>query len=183
MKKILLLFVITGFVTTGLQAQEPVFVNGDKVLNVALGLGNSLYWGTNYRTQVPPISASLEFGVADEIIDKGSIGVGPYLGFSSTKYEYLNAGWKYSNIILGGKGNFHYPLVDKLDTYAGLLIGFNIATSREFGSPSGTDSYARGGLVWAGFIGGRYYFSDNLAALAELGYGIAYLNIGIALKL
>jgi len=67
----------------------------------------------------------------------------------------------------------------------GLLLGYNIATSKEFGSsiPGYDYSYSAGGITWAGFIGGRYYFKDNLAVMAELGYGIAYLNIGVALKI
>ena len=40
-----------------------------------------------------------------------------------------------------------------------------------------------GGLVYAGFIGARYYFTPKLAAMAELGYGIAILNIGVSFKL
>jgi hypothetical protein len=32
------------------------------------------------------------------------------------------------------------------------------------------------------FVGGRYYFSEFFAAMLELGYGVSYLNIGVALK-
>ncbi len=38
------------------------------------------------------------------------------------------------------------------------------------------------GLVSSFFIGGRYYFSDSMAAMLELGYGVAYLNLGVAFK-
>ena len=38
------------------------------------------------------------------------------------------------------------------------------------------------GLSIAWFAGARYYFSDNFAVMAEIGYGVAYLNLGIALK-
>ena len=30
------------------------------------------------------------------------------------------------------------------------------------------------------FVGGRYHFTDNLAGFVELGYGVAYLNLGLA---
>jgi len=30
---------------------------------------------------------------------------------------------------LGAKGNFHYPLVEKLDTYTGILLGYNVVSS------------------------------------------------------
>jgi hypothetical protein len=65
------------------------------------------------------------------------------------------------------------------------LVGFDISTTKEFGNivPGWDDHSSSGGLVWSWFVGGRYYFNDNLAAMAELGYGIAYLNIGVAFKL
>ena len=46
------------------------------------------------------------------------------------------------------------------------------------GAPTVSASY----LEFGGFVGGRYYFSPNLAAQAELGYGLGILNIGIAYK-
>jgi hypothetical protein len=184
MKKLFLLFVVAIFAFSSIVAQEPTFSKGEKVLNLGLGLGSTLYSGTYYKSQVPPISASLEFGVVDNVAEKGVIGVGPYLGYSSYKYEYQGWGWKYSNIILGVRGNFHYPLVDKLDTYTGLLLGYNVASSKEFGDviPGWDYSYSAGGVAWSWFVGGRYYFKETFAAMLELGYGIAYLNLGVALK-
>jgi len=183
MKKIILSLVVVSFTLTQLIAQDPVLVKEDKVLNIGIGLGSTLYSGSYYKSAIPPISASLEFGVVDNVLEKGVIGVGPYFGYSSYKYDYLSSAWKYTNMILGVKGNFHYPLVEKLDTYAGLLLGYNIVTSKWTGSGVEDDySASSSGLAWSGFIGGRYYFKDTFAVMAELGYGIAYLNIGIALK-
>ena len=182
MKKLLLLFVVVSFALTQSFAQEPTFVKGDKVLNVGIGLGSTLYSGSYYKSAVPPVSASLEFGVVDNILEKGVIGVGPYFGYSSYKYDYLSSGWKYTNMILGAKGNFHYPLVEKLDTYTGILLGYNIVTSKWTGTGSEDLTASSSGIAWSWFVGGRYYFKETFAVMAELGYGIAYLNIGIALK-
>lgn len=183
MKKLLVLFAIVILTAISTAAQEPSFVKGDKVVNVGVGLGSNLYSGTDYYTLIPPISGSIEVGVADEIAEKGAIGVGGYLGFSSYKYNYGGSGWKTSNIILGARGNFHYPFVDKLDTYAGLMMGYSILTNSYFGSYSEEDySGASSGLQWSLFIGARYYFKENIAAMAELGYGVSVLNIGIAFK-
>jgi hypothetical protein len=185
MRKLLLSVVVTAVSVLFLNGQDPMFLKGEKVLNVGLGLGNTLYTGSYYKSQIPPVSASLEIGVVENVLEKGVIGVGPYLGYSSFKYEYNDWGWKYSNIIIGARGSFHYPLVDKLDTYTGLLLGYNIASSKEFDDsvPGWDYSYSAGGLAWSWYIGGRYYFKENLAAMLELGYGIAYLNLGIALKI
>ncbi len=183
MKKILLLFVVVVLSLTQLVAQESTFEKGTKVLNLGIGLGSTLYSGTYYKSSIPPISASFEVGVADNILEKGVIGVGGYLGYSSHKWEYSGWGWKYSNIIVGVRGNFHYPLVNKLDTYTGLLLGYNISSSKEFGTPTGYDYNASsGGIAWSWFVGARYYFKDTFGVFAELGYGIAYLNLGVSLK-
>ena len=38
------------------------------------------------------------------------------------------------------------------------------------------------GLILAGHLGARYYLSDNFAAVLELGYGVAYANIGVSYR-
>jgi len=183
MKKILLLVAAITLTLSQLSGQEPTFEKGDKVLNLGIGFGTTLYSGTHYKSSLPPLSASLEFGVADGVIDKGSIGVGPYVAYSSYKYEYLDWGWKYTNFILGAKGNFHYPLLDKLDTYTGLLLGYNIYSAKWTGTGDEIDRASSSSVVWSWFIGGRYYFKESFAVMAELGYGVTYFNIGVALKI
>jgi len=183
MKKLLLLFVIVAFSVTQLIAQEPTFKAGDKVLNVGLGLGSSWYSGSYYSVTFPPLSASLEVGVKDGVLEKGSIGVGGLVGFSGYKYDYSGLKWNYTNFILGARGYFHYPLVNKLDTYTGLMLGYNISSEKWDGTgadPGSSESW--GGFVWSWFIGGRYYIKDNFALMAELGYGSYYLNLGVAFK-
>lgn len=184
MKKLLLLMVAAVFSLTQLTAQESTFVKGDKVLSIGLGLGTSLYSGSYYKMTFPPLAASLEFGVKDGIFEKGTLGVGAVAGYTGYKYEYAGWGWKYSNFILGARGYLHYPLVNKLDTYTGMTLGYNISSATEFGTSGGYDyDSSSGGFIWAIFIGGRYYLKDNFALQAELGYGVTYLTLGVAFKL
>jgi hypothetical protein len=182
MKKLLISFAAVYFAITQLVAQEPAFIKGNKVVNLGLGIGSNLYRET-YNTIVPPVSASLEVGVANHILEKGEIGVGGYLAASKYKYEFSNKGWKTSELIIGARGNFHYPLIIKLDTYTGLMLGYRILSTEYFGG-FGNENYtgSSNGLIWAWFLGARYYFSERLAAMLELGYGVAYLNLGVALK-
>jgi hypothetical protein len=183
MKKSILLFVAAVFSLTQLTAQESLFAKGDKVLSIGLGLGTSLYSGSYYSMTFPPLAASVEFGVKDGIFEKGSLGVGVGLGYTGYKYEYADWGWKYSNYILGARGYLHYPLVKKLDTYTGITLGYNISSANEFGTGGDPDyDYSSGGFIWAWFVGGRYYLKDNFALLAELGYGVTYLTLGVAFK-
>jgi len=184
------LFLVVLLLICGVaSAQTPVFEKGNKVLNLGLGFGNGFYSGGGYYSQMPALSASLEVGAVDNVIDKGTIGVGGYLGYSSAKWEetYLGStyGFRRSNLILAARGSFHYPLVEKLDTYAGLSLGFNIDSRSETGNWPGAAAHSvnESGLYLSAFLGARYYFTEKYAAMAELGSGIAYLNLGVAIKL
>jgi hypothetical protein len=185
MKRLLMIIVAAGLMISPGMAQENLFLKGEKVLNIGIGLGSTLYAGSYFTGTFPPLSISFEKGIADEILEKGVIGVGGYLGYSAYKYEYFDWGYKYSDIILGARGSFHYPLLEKLDTYTGLLAGYELILHSEFGSYEGSNplNAAGGGIVWSWYVGGRYYFSEKMAAMAELGYGISYLTLGISIKL
>jgi hypothetical protein len=186
MKKLLLVLLVGVFSLTQLLAQESTFKKGDKVLNLGIGLGSTLYAGTGYKIGIPPISASLEVGIVNLLNDKASIGVGGYVGYSSHKYSASYFGytdsWTNSSFIIGARGAFHYALLDKLDTYAGLILGARIESWKWTGTGTETTHSSNGGLASSEFIGARYYFSDKFAVMAELGYGITYLNLGVALK-
>ena len=160
--------------------QEPVFVKGSRVFNAGLGIGTTVFSSTYNRLVIPPLSASLEIGVADNVIDKGSVGVGPYLGFLSYKWKFSSYNAQYTNTIIGVRGNFHYPFVEKLDTYSGLLLGWDVVNVKETGDPYDNYEDSASHIAWAWFIGARSYFRENMAAMAELGYGPSYLNLGLA---
>ena len=38
------------------------------------------------------------------------------------------------------------------------------------------------GINWSLFLGARYFFTENVGAFAELGYGISNLNLGVTFK-
>jgi len=171
-------------------AQESTFNLGDKVLNLGIGLGSTYYTGYYYHTTIPPISLSGEYGFKDGILEKGVIGLGGYAGFSSYKWEDSwsgnTYGWRYTNIIIGARGSFHYPLVDKLDTYTGLMLGIRIVSETEFGTyvSGGTTNSASGtGPVFSWYAGARYYFNEKFAAMGEIGYGISWLTLGLSVRL
>jgi hypothetical protein len=151
-----------------------VFGPGDKVVT----LGVSPVSGLGL-----PITIGAEYGLNSKI-KKGTIGVGGLLGYAKKAYNIPVFG-KYSvnNILIGARGNFHYPLIDQIDTYAGITLGYNIATANYPANWIGaTQSY--GGIFMGGNLGGRYYFSKNLAGMAEVGAGgLGYVTLGIAYKL
>jgi hypothetical protein len=65
------------------------------------------------------------------------------------------------------------------------MLGYNIVSSKATGNwPAlyGDLSANASSFIWSFYIGGRYYVADAIAVMAELGYGIAWLNIGVAFK-
>ena len=189
MKKVLFTLLVAMACVLTASAQEEVFVKGDKVAHAGFGIGSYL-GGSGYTSTVPPVLISAEYGVTDALLNngKGYVGVGGYMAYSANKYNagsYNGAdyGWKHSYIIIGARGAFHYQFVDKLDTYAGAMLGYNIASSSYFGN-SGYNgaSNSVGGVTYTSFVGARYYFTDKIAAFGEVGYGIAALELGVAVK-
>lgn len=170
-------------------AKNP-FSKGDKAVNLGIGIG-SYYGGDGYSSGIPPISISYEQGVVDGLLGgKASIGVGGYLAYTSNKWETSWAnytyGYKYSYYILGARGVFHYQFIDKLDTYTGLMLGYNVVSSKYFGDDLGAftpDASSASGFGFSAFIGARYQFTPKFTAFAEIGYGISALQLGISMKL
>ena len=184
MKRFFLPFIgIALFVIQG-NAQNT-FNKGDKVVNLAVGFGSGLYSGSVYSNVTPAISGSFEVGIKDELFDaNSSLGIGGYVGYTSAKSNFGGAGYKYTDIIIGARGALHYQLVEKLDTYTGLMLGYDIVSAKYYGTLGAYSGNASAsGLAFSWFLGGRYYFNDRFAGLLELGVGVTNLNIGVAIKL
>jgi zinc transporter ZupT len=176
MKKLFTILAVMALFS--LSAQAQVYKKGDKLLNAGLGLGSNFGGGI-------PIGASFEYGIHEDI------SVGGYLGYGYYSYRWWGTTVSVSNFLLGARGSYHLgkfiDLGPQFDPYAGLLLGYNIASAsiksndpninRAFGSVSS------GGLLFGAHIGLRYYHKENLGGFAELGYGISFLTVGVALKL
>ncbi len=183
MKKYILPFLFVIIFTVSAKAQNTTFNEGDKVANIGLGIGSTLYSGSSFGSVIPPLSASVEFNVADELFDEySSVGVGGYLGFAGYNYTGFESDASFSNFLLGARGALHYQFIEQLDTYAGLMLGYRVVDWNTNVSGINFGTAASNGFLSAFYIGGRYYFNENIAAMLELGYGIAYINIGVAFK-
>lgn len=182
MKKLIAVVAFCCLAAASAQAQG-VFKKNDVLLNVGIGLGTAVDIG---RTVVPPISFSGEYCILDNMFDaNSSLGVGAFVGFAAGRVDYFNSGsvnftQKINSVIIGARGAFHYQFVDKLDTYAGVMLGGNIANVRTigYGVPR---NY--GGFLGDFFVGARYYFEPKIAVFGELGFGVSYFTIGASFKL
>ncbi|MFR9620758.1 MAG: hypothetical protein SNH63_06020 [Rikenellaceae bacterium] len=171
MKKLFLL-VATVLCAAAVSAQTTV---DSRVIKVDLGLGSAI-GGL-------PIGASYEQGIV-EFGNGGFITVGGYLGFCSSSDSYVTYKWKRSQLNIMAQGNYYLtPLVDKMDFYAGLRLGYaNISSNYVFEDGTKVKYDWGSPFDFSIHIGTNYWFNESIAVNAELGYGIAYFNIGAAFK-
>ncbi len=165
-------------------------VGFERFINLGLGLGSTVGGGFsttngNY-SRIPPISVAFDL---KEV--KYNIKLGGYIGYSSDKITYDDNlfgewGWKTSYIIVGLRGVYDFDLFEdeKIVTYVGGMLGYNVVNSSYFGDDvfSGNGGASASSFTYSGFIGLRYMLAENYGAFAELGYGIAYLTAGISRK-
>jgi len=76
---------------------------------------------------------------------------------------------------------------ENIDLYVGVGLGFNHRSQRFTNNVTaqevGRDDMNTGFLLgYHLFIGGRYYFNQDFAVFAEIGYGLSFLNVGITLR-
>ena len=189
MKKFLLAALVFIGSLSVANAQE-IISKGTSMVNLGIGLGH--HFGSDGMS-IPPLSVAYDYSIVSGLIDRnnGAITLGGYGGFTSGSMTYRVPGYSssasYTHILLGFRGMFHYPFAPKLDTYAGLMLGYHIAsTSYSNSGPMG--SYSNSGLTGSGFdigviLGARYFFTPRIGAFTELGYSLPYWNLGVTFKL
>lgn len=181
MKKLtrLSVLVIALAIASQSTVKAQAFKNGDMVGNLGVGFG---WYGYGFgATSLPAFSLSLEKGITD-IANVGPLSIGGIVGF---KHASFQTDYTWNDIIIAARGAIHYDLFknEKVDTYGGVALGLRFQTYShpDFGFGSGKTNYTNG--LFALYIGGRYYFTDKLAAFGELGYGLGYLTLGLSFKL
>ena len=191
-RKLMLIAAVLLLGLTNVKAQD-VFNKGAIAVNANIGLSSYSYgYGLlNSSVGLPPISASFDVGVVDGLIaDRASVGVGGYAGLSTYSYKYYDY-YKESmtRMCFGVRGTFHFQLTEKLDTYAGLMLGLYTYSYKYSYNPA-YDYYSgyntrnnSSDLAFSSFIGARWYMSKNFGFNAELGYGFTYISAGITFKL
>ena len=182
-KNLFLAIVICFFVVVNSSAQTQSFTQNDNVVSVGVGFGGILYSGSLYTgagySHLPTFTLSYERCIIGNLFnDQSSLGVGGLVGYTSSRIKDY---WTSTDLMIGARGSFHYAFVDNLDTYAGIMLGYNINTWKWHGSYLGTTS-GSSSFTYTAFVGARYYFANSIAAFAELGYGYSLANIGLSFK-
>jgi hypothetical protein len=150
----------------------------DKILSLSIGFGARNGGGTG-NVSVPPLPIAFEYILKDNLFDGcGALGCGGFFGFTSSKIFET----KYSRIIVGARGYLHYAFFEKFDTYAGTLLGYR-SDNDKYTNPDYGYNRTDSKPIINVFAGCRYFFTDKIAGMAELGGGVSILSVGVAIKL
>lgn len=180
---------------TTLVTNAQSFSEGDNVLGAGVGLlgGYSVGWSGSGVSQSPALNLHFDHGMGE--LGPGTWGLGGYVGYKTIKYEsnyiYYNYDYKYTYLVVGARGTWHYNEWhgnDKLDTYGGAMLAYrsvSFTDNTDYGAYGylNTYSYSGSGVGLSVFAGARYFFSDKIGAYGEMGYGITWLQLGLAVKL
>lgn len=162
MKNFVTLLLAISFSTFAF-AQAPL-AEGSLQLNAGIGI----------TTSAIPLSLGLDYGLMPDIT------VGGEINFWSYSNRVVFSDYRFRVIGISGNANYHFntiaDLPSEIDVYAGLNLGFYVV-STSFAGGSGSN------LGLGAQVGGRYFFSDNLAALIELGGGTYYSTGKIGLTI
>lgn len=167
-----------------IQGFAQSFGEGSTRVHAGIGFG-SPYTYSGSKMGIPPIHASLEIGITDKI------GVGGLIGYTSSSIDEAFFGssysWKFSYLIFGARGAYHFLTDEKMDLYGGVMLGYNIASAKFESNDATLNAFVTepsvGGVTYGFFAGGRYNVKDNLAVFAELGYSISWVSAGVCFNI
>jgi Outer membrane protein beta-barrel domain len=176
---------IAFFMTFNVNAQLQ---EKQSLINFGIGLGSS-YSSSGFTTSIPPIEASYEMMISE------NLSVGGFFGVSSFGFEYKRSGYSteinYNYYNFGGLVNYHFVNNETWNVYAGGRLGYT-SSSIEYESKeiqefleetNSITGISGSGFLFAANAGVRYHLSEKFALNSELGFGISIFKIGITYKL
>lgn len=209
MKRVFTLIGAVLFATMGFNSAATAQVEqGNFIIDPYIGFPTSnLAWGaltsnTDFRTVGPPIS----FGGRAEFMVADNFGVGADVNYAISGYQYTeenyyydadtdtfrDATFKYTAKKLRAmlRLNYHFVQTGELDAYVGFGAGYrNVKRTAEYDGDIDDNNGLTTGvtLIPVSFrlaIGGRYYFTDNIGAMMELGTsGGSAIQVGLSVKI
>ncbi|MTI86557.1 MAG: hypothetical protein FH748_01165 [Balneolaceae bacterium] len=164
-----LLIILSAILLIPAAATAQYAGEGSLDINAGIGLASNLT-GSGM-----PFGLSVDYGINENVT------IGGYGGYASTSENFGVGEWEYTHLIIGGRGTYHKEMVENIDTYGGLLLGYNVASAEWKGT--GTANASVGGFTYSFFAGGRYHFTEKIGAYLELGYGISVIQTGLTVRL
>ena len=169
MKKTLLMLLVATILSVASEKAFAQYEKGDKILNLGIGGGGYGFYGSGFA-----VGGSFEYGVHE------FISVGAQVDFNFYNYGYnFGPSDNYVSLPIAARGSYHYGkhflTIDKLDLYAGPVLGFSI---------DGNEYYSGTSIVIGAQAGARYFFKPALGVFLELsgGSNVIPVKAGVALK-
>lgn len=130
------------------------------------------------------VGSTASVGVQGQIAINERISVGGWIDTWSYGQSYTFLGssteWNTRYFAIAGTGSYHFPIANKpkLDPFVGLSLGYYVVNATTSAS-SGTFTGSGSRVFLGGQAGGRYFFRENMSALALVGFGASYLTLGM----
>jgi len=178
MKKNFLVFTTFCFLSLWLftSTSNAQYVQGKNYLGPSIGFA--------FLGSTPDFGASYEYGI--NLQNFGLVGIGGLFRYWGYSEDYFGGSWKYTNILIGAQGNYHFQLSDsKLDPYVGVVLAYDAGSVSWSGPYGNYASPSYGGLWLAAQGGARYWISPTIAITGRIGLGtLGYsgLDFGVDFK-
>jgi len=158
------------------QTSQAQIEEGDSMITIGAGLSPTFYSGGGFKSTLPPLEASYEYGVSEKIT------VGGFVGYAGAEFRTAGFGYDYTYILAGALGNYHFVNSEKFNVYVGAKLGYLNVSAKEVGTAFGVGAEASG-ILYGGQLGARYWVSESFAINAEAGYGVSAIKAGVTFKL
>lgn len=150
----------------------------------SIGLGAGYGGGGLNGSNAIPFTAEYNFLKINDKIQGGIFA--SYTSTSEDMNFYTASGeWTYTNIIVAAQANYHFSPDAKFDPFAGVALGYNIASAswKWNGNTNLSEpSASAGGFFYSGQIGFNYWFSKSMAVQVRAGY-YPYISAAILFNL
>jgi hypothetical protein len=134
------------------------------------------------------VGSAAAIGVSAEVSYDENISIGGWLDTWSYGERFPSSvgggSWDVRYVAIAGTGAYHFPIEDnpKLDPFLGVALGYYVVSTS--GSVAGFEYTGSSNRLFVGGYGGaRYFFKPNVAGVARVGFGSAYLTLGVDLKM
>jgi hypothetical protein len=166
------LFYLLFSSTTSFSQGSP-FNSLSTIVQAGIGLGDPDTYVANGAT--PFIGAALDKGIMDDL-GFGNLGVGGIVGVKHFWDDQINGNWQ--RFLLAGRVTYHFHFVNSynLDFYIGGMAGIYVWGRKA--EVIGENNQAT--ASYGAFAGVRYFLNNSFGVYAEAGYGLGFLNAGVA---
>lgn len=173
MKQLLSILTFLLLATTVSFAQNN-FYPGDMAFSLELGIPHT---DDGIRMVTPAFGAQFEYTVMGHELS-GSLSVGAFASYDAQRMDTVPI----TEVLVGPMLTYRYPILDKFDVFAKVILGYYSISAKFTGEYSGDFIFDKKMFGRAAYIGGSYYLSDKISVGVDVGYGFYMLGAHLSYK-